>query len=267
MVQDRILTTRREAARRRPEDPDRHYLIYCDESGLHGTKLMGFGTLWMTYERRGDFRGIIDDLSRQHFAPSEIKWERVKRQTYPFFAALVDEFFARNWLMFHCLLISNSAAVRTNDDKALVDRHRNRVRGNYRRVSRSVATIRTNNRSGASCRNRLDSYGCGLWPYGMEAPFKCVADIVGLRRVCTFRALRRFCSLLWHSGIRRALALTLRFALIAVLNHYDRSATVLIALDAQSRNCFNALRCLPMRAGSEVERAEHKCPGGEPLHL
>jgi hypothetical protein len=81
-------------------------MIYCDESGLHGSKLIGFGTLWMTYERRGDFTAIIDELSWQHFPPIEIKWERVKRRTYPFFAALVDEFFACNWLMFHCLLIS-----------------------------------------------------------------------------------------------------------------------------------------------------------------
>jgi hypothetical protein len=106
MVQDRVITTRREASRRRPDDPDRHYLIYCDESGLHGSRLTGFGTLWMTYERRGDFRRIIEGLRAKYFPPNEIKWERVKRQTYPFFEALIDEFFARNWLMFHCLLIS-----------------------------------------------------------------------------------------------------------------------------------------------------------------
>src|SRR5690606_29870331 len=35
----------------------------------------------------------------------EVKWQKVKRQTLPFFLALVDEFFKRNWLMFHCLLI------------------------------------------------------------------------------------------------------------------------------------------------------------------
>lgn len=106
MTQDRVLTTRRQASQRQPGDPDRHYLIYCDESGLHGAKLMGFGTIWMTYERRGDFRRVFDALAKRHFPPSEVKWEKVKRQTYPYFEALVDEFFARNWLMFHCLLIS-----------------------------------------------------------------------------------------------------------------------------------------------------------------
>ena len=60
----------------------------------------------MTYERRGDYRQIFDSLARKHFPPSEVKWEKVKRRTYPYFEALVDEFFARSWLMFHCLLIS-----------------------------------------------------------------------------------------------------------------------------------------------------------------
>ena len=106
MVQDQAITSRRAASKPRAEDEERHYLIYCDESGLHGTRLTGFGTLWMTYERRGDFQKLWQDLHERHVAPSEVKWEKVKRQTYPFFAALIDEFFARRWLMFHCLLIS-----------------------------------------------------------------------------------------------------------------------------------------------------------------
>jgi hypothetical protein len=60
----------------------------------------------MTYERRGDFQQIWRDLHEGHFPPSEVKWEKVKRETSPFFEALVDEFFRRRWLMFHCLLIS-----------------------------------------------------------------------------------------------------------------------------------------------------------------
>jgi hypothetical protein len=44
---------------------------------------MGFGTLWMTYERRGDFRRLVDDMAKKHFPPSEVKWEKVKRRTYP----------------------------------------------------------------------------------------------------------------------------------------------------------------------------------------
>jgi hypothetical protein len=103
---DQSVTSKRAAAQRQPDDPDRHYLIYCDESGLHGTRLTGFGSLWMTYERRGDFQQIWRDLHVRYFPPSEVKWERVKKETQPFFEALVDEFFKRQWLMFHCLLIS-----------------------------------------------------------------------------------------------------------------------------------------------------------------
>lgn len=106
MVHDREITSTRAASLPRATDSDRHYLVYCDESGVHGTRLTGFGTLWMTYERRGDFQQLWQTLHARHFPPSEVKWERVKRQTYPFFEALVDEFFGRNWLMFHSLLIS-----------------------------------------------------------------------------------------------------------------------------------------------------------------
>lgn len=101
-------TTTTEASARRTGDPERHFLIYCDESGVHGARLTGFGSLWITNERRGDVQQIWQGLHEQHFAPSEVKWEKVKKQTEPFFLALVDEFFKRNWLMFHCLLISKS---------------------------------------------------------------------------------------------------------------------------------------------------------------
>lgn len=102
------LTIGSAAARRRTSDPERHYLVYCDESGVHGTHLEGFGSLWITYERRGDFQRIWKQLHDTHYPPSEVKWERVKRRTYPFFEALVDEFFERKWLMFHCLIISKT---------------------------------------------------------------------------------------------------------------------------------------------------------------
>ena len=60
----------------------------------------------MTWERRGDFRKIWDNLHTEYFPPSEVKWNKVKNKTLPFYLALIDEFFKRNWLMFHCLLIS-----------------------------------------------------------------------------------------------------------------------------------------------------------------
>lgn len=103
---DQSVTSKRAAAQRQPDDPDRHYLMYCDESGLHGTRLTGFGSLWMTYERRGDFQQIWRDLAQSVLSPERSEVGEVKKETQPFFEALVDEFFRRKWLMFHCLLIS-----------------------------------------------------------------------------------------------------------------------------------------------------------------
>jgi Protein of unknown function (DUF3800) len=106
MKSDSGMTSVRAISQRRSDDPERHFLIYCDESGVDGRHLVGFGSLWMTYERRGDFQQIWRDLHTAHFPPSEVKWHKVKAKTLPFFEAVIDEFFQRNWLMFHCLLIS-----------------------------------------------------------------------------------------------------------------------------------------------------------------
>lgn len=48
------------------------------------------------------------NLAIEHFAPSEVKWTKVKSATEPFFLALVDEFFKRNWLMFHAFIFSKA---------------------------------------------------------------------------------------------------------------------------------------------------------------
>lgn len=85
---------------------ERKFHIYCDESGFHGTKLSGFGSLWLVHERRGDFVAAMRQLAVDHFPPSEVKWQKVKKKTEPFFLALVDEFFKRNWLMFHAFIFS-----------------------------------------------------------------------------------------------------------------------------------------------------------------
>lgn len=103
---DRQYTIDADVRRQRPSDPERHFLIYCDESGIHGKRLQGFGSLWITYERRGDFQRLWQDLKRDFYCPNEVKWEKCKKANYPFYEALVDEFFSRNWLIFHCLIIS-----------------------------------------------------------------------------------------------------------------------------------------------------------------
>jgi len=83
----------------------RNYLVYSDESGIHGANYYGFGTLWMPHERRGDFAALVAELRREHRYRYEAKWTKVKRESLGFYLGLLEEFFSRNWLMFHCLIV------------------------------------------------------------------------------------------------------------------------------------------------------------------
>ena len=60
----------------------KRWLISCDESGLHGARYYAFGTLWMAWQRRGDFRigSKIRSAHPEHLR-SEFKWVNVNRQT------------------------------------------------------------------------------------------------------------------------------------------------------------------------------------------
>ena len=88
-----------------PDPLKRHFMIYCDESGMDGGFWYGFGSLWMTWERRGDFQAMWKDLHERHYPPSEVKWTKIKKRTVDFFLDLVDCFFDRKWLMFHCIVL------------------------------------------------------------------------------------------------------------------------------------------------------------------
>lgn len=90
----------------------RNYLVYCDDSGLNGTTHYAFGSLWMPWERRGDFADIIRTLRERHRMFDEFKWQKVNRRFEPFYVDLVEMFFRRPWLMFHCLIV----------ERALVDK-------------------------------------------------------------------------------------------------------------------------------------------------
>jgi hypothetical protein len=82
----------------------RNYLVYCDESGQSGKVYYGFGSLWMPWERRGDFTGLVSSLRQKHHYNHEIKWHKVDKHTTAIYCDLVEEFFRRNWLMFHCIV-------------------------------------------------------------------------------------------------------------------------------------------------------------------
>ncbi len=93
--------------------PRRPWLVACDESGTGGAPYYGFGTLWLPWDRRGDLVKDLEALGRQHGVhlhtadglPHEFKWNKVKRQKLSFYLSVVDYFFERPWLSFHCLVV------------------------------------------------------------------------------------------------------------------------------------------------------------------
>lgn len=87
-----------------PEPGYREYLIFCDDSGLHGSTHYGFGALWIPLQRRGDLQSLVRE-ARGGRAPDEIKWNKVKRGTERFYVDLVDRCFREKWIMFHALVV------------------------------------------------------------------------------------------------------------------------------------------------------------------
>jgi hypothetical protein len=79
--------------------------VYCDETGTSGLPCYGFGSLWAPWERRGDLSGFIGDAKEQWF-DQELKWSGVKKSSLPMYRWLVEQFFQRPSLAFHCLLVN-----------------------------------------------------------------------------------------------------------------------------------------------------------------
>ncbi|WP_333002305.1 DUF3800 domain-containing protein [Vibrio coralliilyticus] len=80
--------------------------VACDESGVGGQKYYGFGSLWMKYQRRGDFVQKIRELREKHRYFDEIKWQKAHKKHYAeFYSELIDMFFKHQWLAFHCIVI------------------------------------------------------------------------------------------------------------------------------------------------------------------
>ncbi|MBB3275078.1 MULTISPECIES: DUF3800 domain-containing protein [unclassified Pseudoxanthomonas] len=84
----------------------RSWLISCDESGVHGSTHYGFGSLWMRWQRRGDFYEYFRDLRDRHRFRDECKWKTANSERdLPFYEELISDFFKRRWLAFHCLVV------------------------------------------------------------------------------------------------------------------------------------------------------------------
>jgi len=86
----------------------RNYLVYCDDSGLHGSTHYAFGSFWIPAERRGDFPALVTALRDVHNMHDEFKWQKINARNEKFYLDLVEMFFRRPWMMFHCLIVEKS---------------------------------------------------------------------------------------------------------------------------------------------------------------
>lgn len=92
----------------------RRWLISCDESGIHGSTHYGFGSLWMSWQRRGDFWREFEELREKHKFRQECKWSHASAaRDLPFYNDLISYFFQRRWLLFHCLVVRKEIVART----------------------------------------------------------------------------------------------------------------------------------------------------------
>ncbi|MDU4154995.1 MAG: DUF3800 domain-containing protein [Enterobacteriaceae bacterium] len=83
--------------------------VACDESGIDGQRFYGFGSLWMKYQRRGDFAKLIRDVREKHGYFQEIKWQKANSKKFlPFHLDLIELFFKHQWLAFHCIVVEKS---------------------------------------------------------------------------------------------------------------------------------------------------------------
>jgi len=86
----------------------RNYLVYTDETGMHGSTYYGFGTFWVPWERRGDLQRLVNDLKDEHRLVDELKWQKQSKRSEALARALIDEFFKRPWMMFHSIIVNRN---------------------------------------------------------------------------------------------------------------------------------------------------------------
>jgi hypothetical protein len=93
------------------------WLVSCDESGVGGETHYGFGALWMREQRRGLFYREFQKLRDAHRYTYECKWQKTNNSRYlDFYKELVEFFFKREWLAFHCFIIKKAAVDKTFHD-------------------------------------------------------------------------------------------------------------------------------------------------------
>lgn len=95
------------------------YLIYVDAVGTRWPGFLGYASLWLPNEARGRLSGLLVPLKKEHDHAGPIAWSDISPTTINLYLKLVDEFFSRNWLMFHALIApapSGAAQPRSPDE-------------------------------------------------------------------------------------------------------------------------------------------------------
>lgn len=83
--------------------------VSCDESGTGGSRFYGYGSLWMRYQRRGEFSKLIRDLREKHNCHDELKWQKAHSpRNQDFYDDVIEMFFKYPWLAFHCIIVQKS---------------------------------------------------------------------------------------------------------------------------------------------------------------
>ncbi|HVH99333.1 MAG TPA: hypothetical protein VM869_11495, partial [Enhygromyxa sp.] len=109
------------------QSPDsmRPWLVACNQAGVSGASHYGFGTLWMRYDRRGDFSRTFTRLAEAAGCEQFFTWDAVRRGASQRLAArLVEHFFETKGISFHCLVVEKSIVdlARHRDDLDLAQR-------------------------------------------------------------------------------------------------------------------------------------------------
>ncbi|HEI9794926.1 DUF3800 domain-containing protein [Serratia marcescens] len=95
----------------------KRWLIACDESGIDGQKYYGFGSLWMLWQRRGDFRREFEAILANKGFRNEVKWKKAHSESmYRVSEDLIDFFFRKQWLAFHCVVVKKSLVNKNYHD-------------------------------------------------------------------------------------------------------------------------------------------------------
>lgn len=80
--------------------------VACDESGVDGQPFYGFGSLWMSYQRRAELTRMVQDLRKKHGCSDELKWQKAhSKRNAAFYSDVIDVFLGTTGWLFTVLLL------------------------------------------------------------------------------------------------------------------------------------------------------------------